>query len=94
MSEKQVNPICRMAVAGSFWNGSLEKKIPQKSVGEFGLSRCQVSDTGPFGDSEGSEPVGFSHRALALLFAPHYAAGKLFPSAKVIEDEFAVARRF
>jgi hypothetical protein len=44
-----------------------------------------------FGDSEGAEPVGFSHSDFCFVVqALDYAAGKLFPGAKVVEDELAV----
>ena len=44
-----------------------------------------------FGDSEGSEPVGFSHSDFCFVVQTFdHAAGELFPSAKIVEDEFAV----
>ena len=47
---------------------------------------------GEFGDSEGSEPVGFSHSDFGFVVEPlDYAAGKLFSGAKVVEDEVAVS---
>src|ERR1017187_7826994 len=40
-----------------------------------------------FGDAEGSEPVGFSHGDFCFVVQPlDYAAGELFPGAKIVED--------
>ena len=44
-----------------------------------------------FGDSEGSESVGFSHGDFCFVVQTlDYAAGELFSRAKIVEDEFAV----
>ena len=44
-----------------------------------------------FGDAEGSETVGFSHSDFCFVVQTlDYAAGELFPGAKIVEDQFAV----
>jgi hypothetical protein len=46
---------------------------------------------GQFGDSEGPEPVGFSHSDFYFVVqAFDYTAGELLPGAKIVEDEIAV----
>ena len=48
--------------------------------GSFEKSVCK------FGDTEGAEPVGFSHSDFGFVVQPlDYAAGKLFPGAKIVE---------
>jgi dienelactone hydrolase len=64
----------------------------EKSVGEFRFGQfakrmieCQ------FGDSEGSEPIGFSHCDFCFVVQTlDYTAGKLLSRPKIVKDEFAV----
>ena len=44
---------------------------------------------GDFGDAEGAESIGFSHGELGLVVkALDDAAGELFSSAEIIDDEY------
>ena len=54
------------------------------------MRRIQVIER-QFGDAEGSEPIGFSHSDFCFVVQTlDYAAGELFPGAKIVEDEFAM----